>query len=265
MSVGDARRAPFCWQSVRALGTLRAAWDPDACRPALGLAVYVALTEIANEDRARSIAGADSDGFVATRRRIASKACVSDRSIDAAAEELERLGLLAIRRRRNGAEHLPSTYVLLEPGSGENGAGGGEQISQGVANGVPKGGEERSHITQEVKKRSEVEAQRASTSSLVREVFDAWVEATGRTSRTKLDGNRRRLIERALHDYSLEDVLAAVRGWRHSPHHRGENSNGTSYTGLSLLLRDAEHIETFRDLECKHGGKADDEMGAFVK
>lgn len=85
-------------------------------------------------------------------------------------------------------------------------------------------------------------------SEVVRRVFDAWIEATGKTARTKLDAKRRRLIVKALKHYELDEVLDAVRGWRNSPHHRGE-SNGTIYNDLGLLLRDAEHIERFRDLE----------------
>lgn len=83
----------------------------------------------------------------------------------------------------------------------------------------------------------------------VAEVFEAWLTSTGRSNRTILDAKRRRLIDRALDAYPLADVLDAVRGWRHSPHHRGENDSRTVYNDLELLLRDAAHIEKFRDLE----------------
>lgn len=81
------------------------------------------------------------------------------------------------------------------------------------------------------------------------QVFEAWLSATGRTNQTLLDAKRRRLIDRALKAYPLEDVLDAVHGWRRSPHHRGENPGRTVYNDLELLLRDAAHIEKFRDLE----------------
>ena len=88
----------------------------------------------------------------------------------------------------------------------------------------------------------------------VNTVFAAWVEATERDpKRTKLSTERRKLIERRLKDWSLDDLLAAVRGWRHSPHHRGENDRGRPYNDLELLLRDAKHIEEFRDLEQRKG------------
>lgn len=81
----------------------------------------------------------------------------------------------------------------------------------------------------------------------VEQVFAAWQASTGKR-RAKLDAKRRRIIDRALKDYPLDDVLAAVDGWRYSPHHRGENRDGTVYDDLGLLLRDAAHIEKFRDL-----------------
>jgi hypothetical protein len=83
----------------------------------------------------------------------------------------------------------------------------------------------------------------------IQQVFEAWIESTGRTSKTVLDSKRRRVIERALATFTVDELIAAVRGWKRSPHHRGENSTGTVYNDLTLLLRDADHIERFRDLE----------------
>lgn len=80
----------------------------------------------------------------------------------------------------------------------------------------------------------------------VRVVFDAWVESTGRTGRTKLDVKRRRLIKQALGSYPVADVLAAVRGWESSDFHSGRDG-GKVFNDLGLVLRDAAHIEQFRD------------------
>lgn len=89
----------------------------------------------------------------------------------------------------------------------------------------------------------------------VRQVFDAWVEATGRSERTVFDPKRRRQVKTALKTYPLDELLDTVRGWRHDPHNRGENTQGKIYNDLGLLLRDAEHIEKFRDLERKSKGR----------
>lgn len=90
----------------------------------------------------------------------------------------------------------------------------------------------------------------------VRKVFDTWQESkaaqSGHKQTAVLDEPRRKQIQRALRNHSLDDVLAAVQGWRKSPHHRGENDTATVYNDLELLLRNAGHIEKFRDL---HNGK----------
>ncbi len=83
-----------------------------------------------------------------------------------------------------------------------------------------------------------------------RQVFDAWVEATGKNpNAVKFSKERQSLISRRLMEWPLEDLLDAVKGWRHSPHHRGENERQTVYNDLDLLLRNAKNIERFRDLE----------------
>lgn len=80
-------------------------------------------------------------------------------------------------------------------------------------------------------------------------VFDAWVQAAQRTGRTVMTPKRRRIIRAALAVYPLDEVLDAVRGWRHSEFHCGANRERKVYNEIELLLRDAEHIEQFRDLE----------------
>ena len=99
-------------------------------------------------------------------------------------------------------------------------------------------------------------AKQSKANPFIKDVFDEWVKSTKRTAATKLDSKRRSLIERALKDYPFEDVLDAVDGWRFSSHHRGENSDGKVWNDLALILRDAAHIEQFRDLKRKGGSGA---------
>lgn len=82
----------------------------------------------------------------------------------------------------------------------------------------------------------------------VETVFDAWRESTGK-HRAVLDQKRRRVITSRLKDFPVDELVDAVKGWRHSAHHRGENDRHTVYNELELLLRDATHVEQFRDLE----------------
>jgi DNA-binding Lrp family transcriptional regulator len=86
--------------------------------------------------------------------------------------------------------------------------------------------------------------------SIVDCVFDEWRRATRRTGRTILTPKRRKAIEaRVKEGYGLDDLLDAVRGWRRSTFHCGANEQETVYNELTLLLRDGEHVERFRDLE----------------
>jgi len=109
---------------------------------------------------------------------------------------------------------------------------------------------------------SDLDAARARLkTSTEQQVFDAWIEATGKTGKTVLSEKRRRLIRNALKLYSTADVLDAVQGWRKSSHHCGENPSGTVYNDLELLLRDAAHIEKFRDLHRNGNGSAPEPRG----
>lgn len=80
-------------------------------------------------------------------------------------------------------------------------------------------------------------------------VFEAWKEASGKNGTTVFDAKRLRCVNAALKDYPLADVIDAVRGWRKSPFHAGQNDGRKVWNELTLLLRDNEHIEAFRDLE----------------
>ena len=91
-------------------------------------------------------------------------------------------------------------------------------------------------------------------------VFEAYKVATERNGTYVLTQKRRKLIRERLRDYPLDDVLDACRGWRHFPHNRGENERGTVYNDLELLLRDAAHVERFRDAE--RGALAPAQAGA---
>lgn len=90
--------------------------------------------------------------------------------------------------------------------------------------------------------------------SIVDVVFEAWRKATARTGRTVLTKQRRKVIEARVADgYALEDLLAAVRGWKRSPFHCGDNETRTVYNELTLLLRNGENVERFRDMELNRG------------
>ncbi len=96
-------------------------------------------------------------------------------------------------------------------------------------------------------------------------VFVAWKESTGRNGNTRLTPERRKRIVAALKDYPLDDVLDAVRGWRHSPFHAGQNDQQTVYNDLNHCLRDGGRIEQFRDFTRGAGPQAEDPMLASIR
>lgn len=83
--------------------------------------------------------------------------------------------------------------------------------------------------------------------SEIRLVFEHWQAVFGKP-KAQLDKKREARIRWALERYSLDDVYAAIEGCKRSPHHMGQNDRGTAYNDLDVILRDAKHIEGFRDL-----------------
>lgn len=85
----------------------------------------------------------------------------------------------------------------------------------------------------------------------VNAVWAAYVETRhqvlGARSTPQLTKDRRALIARRLKEWPAADLVDAVKGWQHFPHNRGENERGTPFCDIELLLRDAAHIERFRD------------------
>lgn len=92
--------------------------------------------------------------------------------------------------------------------------------------------------------------QRRATSEEIKAVFNEWVLVTDRDpASTQFDAVREGRIRRAIDTYGFDFALAAVRGWRWSDYHSGENPSHKKYNDLELLLRDSKHIEMFANWE----------------
>ncbi len=76
------------------------------------------------------------------------------------------------------------------------------------------------------------------TDDPVKRVFETWRDAFARGPRTILDNKRRRVIEAALKTYSPKELEDAIFGYTRDPWPDRKVRND-----LTLLLRDAEHIE----------------------
>lgn len=91
----------------------------------------------------------------------------------------------------------------------------------------------------------------ARPSGEVEKVFEAWIASTGH-HRSVLTDARKRLIRTRLKEYPVEVLLAAVRGWKLSPFHRGENRDRKVWNDLELILSvnaERNNVETFARLE----------------
>jgi hypothetical protein len=98
------------------------------------------------------------------------------------------------------------------------------------------------------------------------EIFAFWQKVMD-SPKSALDAKRKTLIAGALKNYSPADICKAIRGCSKSPHNMGKNDRNTKYNGLNLILRDAEHIDYFINLDsanAKPGAETVDEMNARI-
>jgi hypothetical protein len=81
-----------------------------------------------------------------------------------------------------------------------------------------------------------------SPTDAIARVFAHWQTQYSKP-RAKLDDKRRKAIRNALAAYPEPDVIAAISGYKNSPHHMGKNERHTVYDDIELFLRDAKHID----------------------
>jgi hypothetical protein len=97
----------------------------------------------------------------------------------------------------------------------------------------------------------------------------------------RLDQKRRKAITARLADgYTPEQLIMAIHGCHNDPWYRGENERGKSYCELTLILRDADHVDRFiqlheaprvpssvngRDVARMTGGSSGSYLAAFAQ
>lgn len=81
-------------------------------------------------------------------------------------------------------------------------------------------------------------------------VFDHWVATCRGRGGPKpvLTDKRAKLIARAIGWYGIGTCKAAIDGIVTSDFHMGHNRWGKRYDSIELILRDAEHIESFAEM-----------------
>jgi len=92
----------------------------------------------------------------------------------------------------------------------------------------------------------------------VQVIFDYWRRVLKHPG-AKLDAKREKVIKNALKLYSPADLCIAIRGCSKSPYHMGKNTSGTVYDSLGLILRDADHIDSFIALDAGNAKSSSNE------
>lgn len=79
----------------------------------------------------------------------------------------------------------------------------------------------------------------------VAEVFAHWKFLMGH-DRARMDLKRAQVIRDRLRDgYTVEDLFLAIEGCASSAFHMGENDRRQVYDSITLILRDADHVDKF--------------------
>jgi DNA-binding MarR family transcriptional regulator len=175
-----------------------------------------------------------------SRQTLAGRLDVSTDTVDRWLRELEKAGALEITRRKDGSVNQTNLYRIIRVSP--TAEGGRNGTATPPRKDAATGGRKDAAQTK-------TSIDRYSPKDIV-DIFQAWLDSTGRDeNRTRLDDKRKAIIKKALALYPAADLVDAVQGWKQSAFHRGENQHGKTYNDLGLLLRDAEHIERFRDLQ----------------
>lgn len=218
--------------------------DPDISFRATGLlAVLLSMPEGSKID-SPTLAGMKSEGREAIRSAL---------------RELEEAGYLRrTKEQADGGQWRTVTEVaeardlLHPPETGFRASGDGEPKTgsrASVSRALIHSGDNKSNTPPDphggADAVDEVKAQRDAD---VNAVFEAWKESTGHP-RAVLDKARRKKIEDRLKDYTVAELIVAVRGIARSAFHMGENDGHKKYDDITLILRDSAHVEQFANLE----------------
>jgi hypothetical protein len=104
------------------------------------------------------------------------------------------------------------------------------------------------HTTIQEEKKKEVKNKQMSVDPEAQVVFEHWKTVMGFNGRTIFDSKRVKAVAWGLDNYGLEDCLAAIDGCAADDWFMGRDprANGKLHNDLTLILRDADHVERFR-------------------
>lgn len=117
-----------------------------------------------------------------------------------------------------------------------------EESSTTDRNGMDRKGKEEKICEVET---SPVCVSTSKSSTTTQEIFSHW-QSVMNHPRAKLDKKRESKISQALKlGYGVEELKQAINGCSKTPYNMGKNDSGQRFDDVSLILRDAEHIERF--------------------
>lgn len=129
------------------------------------------------------------------------------------------------------------------PGPEEASGNPGESKIIRVSSGVVSASENTNDTDNEDE--DDTENQKVSLVEQARQVFRFWQEHLNH-HKAKLDEKREKAIKARLKNgYSVDDLMAAVRGCKQTPFNMGKNDRGEVYDDIELICRDAEHVDRF--------------------
>lgn len=117
-----------------------------------------------------------------------------------------------------------------------------DELSPTEWNGVEGNGKEINICEVET---SPVDDFKSNSSASTQELFNYWQAAMNHPC-ARLDLKRQRAIEKAMKlGYSIEELKRAIDGCSKTPYNMGKNDTNQIYDDISLIFRDADHIERF--------------------
>jgi len=185
-----------------------------------------------------------------SRKLLASRLRVSTHTVDRMIVELVNVSAVEVLKRYENSQWLSNVYIVKRLNPSRIVAASRTRVTTPSLTDETTPSLMVAELTRTTREREPTERERDTdlSSDHVSQVFNVWVASTSRdTTRTKLDSKRRARIEWSLKNYTLEDVLDAVQGWQNSPFHSGRNDQNKIYNDLTLILRDADRLEHFRD------------------
>lgn len=124
-------------------------------------------------------------------------------------------------------------------------AGFSEKSSQVVATKEKKGKEKENKKDIREVEASPIDVPESNSLASTQELFTYW-QIVMNHPQAKFVGKRQRAVAQALKwGYSLEDLKKAIDGCFKTPFNMGKNENRQVYDDISLIFRDADHIERF--------------------